>query len=75
MKPYIRVFFKDAMMQRWADIPLPDGTSFVQYMGQVHFEGFLCAANFYIPVDQIKFACPIQRADATGIDYGKGTLQ
>jgi hypothetical protein len=76
MKPYVRIFFKDGIWQRWANIPLPEGTTFVQYMGQAHFEGFICSAGFYIPVDQIKLACPVQRAEsAPQMDFTKGHLQ
>jgi hypothetical protein len=76
MKPYVRIFFKEVGWQRWADIPLPEGTSFVQYMGQAHFEGFICSAAFYIPVDQIKLACPVQHSDKeTPMDFTKVTMQ
>jgi hypothetical protein len=76
MKPYVRIFFKEIGWQRWADIPLPEGTSFVQYMGQAHFEGFICSNNFYIPVEQIKLACPVQRAEGTPqMDFTKAHFQ
>jgi hypothetical protein len=78
MKPYIRIFLKDTAMQRWLDIKLPEGVnSITQFMGQAHFEGFVCNNMFYVPVGEIKVAMLIQRDEAEpAIDFTKGsTLQ
>ena len=54
MKKFVRVYLKGDPL-RWVDLPLPDETqNLFGFIGQMRFEGYVCAPKIYIPLDEVR---------------------
>lgn len=70
MHKYVRVFLK-GKMNRWVEFPLPEGATFLSFMGQVKFEGWAIMADRMVAYDAIALAVEITSTTAPQMQFGQ----